>query len=147
MYPIRPWLYVGKLSETHDDDLLRRREIGAMLHLVDNVQQPGIPSFYIPVEDGEPLPADLLRMGVEFIRLEKALGRKVLIACVAGISRSSIFAIAALKEEERLRLVDAFREVHAMHPEAMPHPVLWKSLCEFYGEDVPYTELFASVTL
>ena len=62
MHPIRPWLFIGKFSETQDDVLLRRREIGAMLQLADSVKQPGIPSLYVPVEDGEPLPPDLLRM-------------------------------------------------------------------------------------
>jgi protein-tyrosine phosphatase len=143
MYPIRTWLYVGKFSETQDDVLLRRREIGAMLQLADSVKQPGIPSLYVPVEDGEPLPPDVLRMGVEFVRLEKALGRNVLIACGAGISRSGTFTIAALKEEEGLGLLEAFREVRARHPGALPHPVLWKSLCEYYAEDVPYSALLA----
>jgi len=141
MYPIRPWLYVGKFSETQDDVMLRRREIGAMLQLADSVKQPGIPSLYVPVEDGEPLPVDLLRMGVEFVRLEKALGRNVLIACGAGISRSATFTIAALKEEESLGLLEAFRQVRAKHPGAMPHPALWESLCDYYGEDVPYMRL------
>jgi protein-tyrosine phosphatase len=141
MYPIRPWLYVGKFSDTQDDVMLRRREIGAMLQLADSVKQPGIPSLYLPVEDGEPLPHDLLRLGVEFVRLEKALGRSVLIACGAGISRSTTFAIAVLKEEEELDLLEAFRQVRALHPEAMPHPALWQSLREYYGEDAPYARL------
>ncbi|HJW83431.1 MAG TPA: dual specificity protein phosphatase [Anaerolineae bacterium] len=141
MVPIRPWLYVGRFFETYDDDLLRRRGVGALLQLADSVKHPGIPSLYLPVEDGVPLPADMLRMGVEFVRLEKALGRKVLIACVAGISRSSAFAIAALKEEERLPLFDAFRQVRAMHPDALPHPAIWQSLCDYYAEEAPYADL------
>ncbi len=141
MYPIRPWLTIGKFSETQDDDLLWQRGVGAILQLADSIQHAGIPSLYLPVEDGAPLPFDVLRTGVEFVRLEKALGRKVLIACVAGISRSATFAIAALKEEERLFLLDAFREVHAMHPDALPHPALWASLCEYYREDVLYANL------
>lgn len=143
MYPIRPWLYVGRFSETQDDVLLRRREIGAMLQLADSVKQSGIPSLYLPVEDGEPLPADTLRMGVEFVRLEKALGRKVLIACGMGISRAVTFAIAVLVEEEGLGLLDASRQVRAKHPSALPHPALWQSLCEHYRQDVPYVELLA----
>ena len=141
MVPIRPWLYIGRFSETHDDDLLRRSGVGAMLQLADSVRLPEIPSLYIPVEDGQPLPSDMLRMGVEFVRLEKALGRKVLIACAAGISRSSAFAIAALKEEERLPLFDAFRQVRAMHPDALPHPAIWQSLCDYYAEEAPYADL------
>jgi protein-tyrosine phosphatase len=142
MYTIRPWLHVGRFRETQDDDTLRRREIGAMLQLADSVKQEGIPSLYVPVEDGEPLPIDALRMGVEFVRLEKALGRKVLIACGMGISRAATFTIAVLVEEEGLGLHEAFRQVRARHPEALPHPVLWQSLCEYYGEDVPYARLF-----
>lgn len=138
MYSIRPWLHVGKFSETQDDVMLRRREIGAMLQLADSVKQEGIPSLYVPVEDGEPLPADALRMGVEFVRLEKALGRNVLIACGMGISRSTTFAIAVLIEEEGLSLSEAFREVRARYPAAMPHPVLWRSLCAYYGQTEPY---------
>jgi predicted protein tyrosine phosphatase len=141
MYPIRPWLYVGRFNETQDDELLRRRDIGAMLQLADSVKQEGIPSLYVPVNDGEPLPHDVLRMGVEFVRLEKALGRNVLIACGAGISRSSAFAIAALVEEEGLGLLDACRAVCARHPSALPHPVLWASLCAHYAEDVPYAHV------
>jgi len=143
MVPIRPWLYVGQFIETHDDDLLLRRGIGAMLQLADSLKHAGIPSLYLPVEDGVPLPADVLRMGVEFVRLEKALGRKVLIACAAGISRSSAFAIAALKEEERLPLLDAFRQVRTMHPDALPHPAIWQSLCDYYAEEAPYADLLA----
>ena len=143
MYPIRPWLYIGRFSETHDDDLLLRRGVGAMLQLADSVKHTGIPSLYLPVEDGVPLAADMLRMGVEFVRLEKALGRKVLIACVAGISRSSAFAIAALKEDEQLCLLDAFRQVRAMHPGALPHPAIWQSLCDYYAEEAPYADLLA----
>ena len=141
MYRIRPWLYVGKFNETQDDDLLRRREIGAMLQLADSVKHEGIPSLYVPVMDGEPLPHDMLRIGVEFVRLEKALGRNVLIACGAGISRSAAFTVAALKEEEGLSLLDAFREVRARHPHAEPHAALWESMCEYYGEDVPYAKV------
>jgi isocitrate dehydrogenase len=141
MYRIRPWLYVGKFNETQDDDLLRRREIGAMLQLADSVKHEGIPSLYVPVMDGEPLPPDMLRSGVEFVRLEKALSRNVLIACGAGISRSAAFTVAVLKEEEGLSLLDAFREVRARHPLAEPHAALWESMCEYYEEDVPYAKV------
>lgn len=142
MYPIRPWLYVGKFRETLDYNLLHQSKIGAMLQLAESVEQPNIQSLYVYVEDGEPLPFETLRRGVEFVRLEKARGENVLIACGAGISRSASFAIAALKEEEHLNLLDAFQKVLANHPQARPHLALWKSLCEYYDEDVPYKNIF-----
>ncbi|MEQ9355343.1 MAG: hypothetical protein RIG63_06500 [Coleofasciculus chthonoplastes F3-SA18-01] len=72
MYCIRPWLYVGNYRESLNYDLLYSCQIGAMLHLAEDVQQPNIVSRYIPVEDGQPLPFEQLKAGVEFARQEKA---------------------------------------------------------------------------
>ena len=102
MYPIRPWLYVGKYRETLDYNLLHTSQINAMMQLAKSVQPPNISSLFIAIEDGKPLPFDHLKTGVEFVQLEKARGRNVLIACGAGISRAASFAIATLKEEENL---------------------------------------------
>ena len=138
MHAIRSWLFVGKYLETQDVALLNARGIGAMLQLAEYVPQSGIATRFVHIEDGEPLPIEALREGIEFMRLQKSLGRKVLIACGAGISRSATFVVAALKEEEGLALLTAFRELRAAHPEALPHPNLWKSLCEYYAEPVSY---------
>ena len=56
MYPIRPWLYVGKYRETLNRRLLHINGIGSMLQLAERVDQPGIASLYLPVDDGVPLP-------------------------------------------------------------------------------------------
>jgi protein-tyrosine phosphatase len=79
---------------------------------------------------------------VDFVRAEKRHGHIVLIACGAGISRSATFAVAALKEEEGLSLLDAYRVVKSGHPGAMPHFALWESLCGYYQEDVPFRALY-----
>jgi protein-tyrosine phosphatase len=141
MYLIRPWLYVGKFSETREEWLLRAYQIGAMLQLDEAVQQPGMTSLFLPVEDGEPLVPDVLKRGLEFARTQKAWGRRVLIACGAGVSRAAAFAIAVLKEEENLSLLEAVREVRTQHPEIMPHPELWKSLCHYYGENLTLMQM------
>jgi protein-tyrosine phosphatase len=141
MYPIRPWLYIGKYRETLNPDLLAVNKIQAMLQFAEPVQQPGIASLFIPVEDIAPVPVQFLDRGIAFVRDQKRQGSRVLIACGAGINRSSAFAIAALKEEEGLKLLDAFREVKRRHADAMPHRPVWESLCRYYGEDIPYAEL------
>jgi protein-tyrosine phosphatase len=76
------------------------------------------------------------------VREHKRLGQRVLIACGAGINRSTAFAVAVLREEEGLSLLDAFRAVKRQHREAMPHPPVWESLCSYYQEDVPIELLF-----
>lgn len=141
MYQIRPWLYVGKYRDTRDPHLLGIYQIEAMLQLAEAVEQPGVASRYLPVEDGEPLLFDLLRQGVDFVLAEIHQQHIVLIACGAGQSRSVAFAIAALKEAEELSLLTAWHEVKQRHPDALPHMALWKSLCLYYHEDVPFQKI------
>jgi protein-tyrosine phosphatase len=139
---IRPWLYIGKYRDTLNRRLLEANQIQAMLQLADLVEHPGIVSLYLPVEDFQPLPSHLLQQGVEFVREHKRLGQRVLIACGAGINRSTAFAVAVLTEEEGLSLLDAFRAVKRQHREALPHPPVWESLCSYYQEDVAIDLLF-----
>jgi protein-tyrosine phosphatase len=141
MNQIREWLYIGKYRETKDVRLLKQHDISAMLLLAELVRHPGIESLYVAVEDGEPLPFDLLRQGVNFAIGQQQQGEKTLVACGAGISRSASFAIAALKEIEDLSLMEAYQIVKAAHPDTMPHFQLWNSLCAYYDEPIPWREL------
>ncbi|WP_161888400.1 protein-tyrosine phosphatase family protein [Pontibacter russatus] len=141
MYPVRPWLYVGKHRDTMNLPHLNANHIGAMLQLEEAVAQPGMHVLYLPIADGVPLPVETLRRGVSFLLLEHGLGRNVLIACAAGISRCVTFAIAALKETEGIPLLAAYSEIVQKNSRALPHPVLWQSLCSFYHENTPYIEV------
>ncbi len=141
MVRIRPWLLIGRYAETCDQPLLIANAIGAMLQLAEPIAQPGIAQLYLPVEDGLPLEPALLRRGVDFVLAQRAAGQNVLVACGAGISRSTSFAIAALKEAEVVPLREAARIVRRAHPMGMPHPALWESLCAYYGEPVAYLDL------
>jgi len=141
MDQIRQWLYIGKIHETLQISYLRSNSISSMLQLADKVEQPGITTLYLPVEDFAPLKFDQLEQGVFFIREQKELGHRVLVACGAGINRSSSFCTAALMAEEGLGLFDAFKEVKRVHPESMPHQPVWESLCEYYREKIPYIDV------
>jgi len=145
MHQVRPWLFIGKYSETLNHDLLDRHRIRAILELAAPVEYDEITTLYLPVDDGAALRPNVLPNGVAFVRSEYAQGNRVLIACGAGISRSVAFAIAALKEEENLNLVDAFHEIAKVHPEGMPHPELWQSLCDYYGENMSFLEMWRQI--
>jgi protein-tyrosine phosphatase len=134
-------LYIGRYRDTINLTLLQAHNIDAMLQLAERIEQPGIEVLYLDVEDGEPLPTEKLQQGVSFVRDQLAASRRVLIACGAGISRSVTFAIAALHEEEGISLLDAFYDIHSIHPDALPHYKLWRSLCEYYHENVPFEKL------
>lgn len=141
MYTIRSWLLIGRYAETLDLPLLNGQQIGAMLQLADPVPQPGVVHRYLNIDDGVPLKPAMLRQGVDFIHTQQAGGQRVLVACGAGISRSTAFAIAALKETEQLTLREAAGITRRAHPNGMPHYALWESLCEYYGEQIDYLEL------
>jgi predicted protein tyrosine phosphatase len=142
MDAIRPWLYVGKYRETLNASLLAARNISAMLHLAEKVTHPRITTLYLPVDDGVPIPEHLLRQGVDFVLSAKQRGQTVLIACGAGTSRSTAFAVAVLKQAEDLSLPQALRVVSLHHPGTLPHPEIWRSLCSYYHEDVPILDMW-----
>ena len=141
MDEIRPWLFIGSYRDTKNLSYLQLRSIGAMLQLAESVEQPSIVSLYLPVEDLAPIASAHIRQGVDFIRGHKERGNRVLVACGAGINRSSAFSAAALKEEEGISLFEAIREVKRCHPESMPHQPVWESLCGYYSESTPYLEV------
>ncbi|HKI52929.1 MAG TPA: dual specificity protein phosphatase, partial [Anaerolineales bacterium] len=134
-------LFIGKYRDTLQPAYLHSKSIQAMLQLADKVEQSGITSLYLPVEDFAPLKFDLLEQGIAFIKEHKELGHSVLVACGAGINRSSIFCAAALKEEEGLSLFDSFKEVKKLHSESMPNKPVWESLCKYYKETIPYLDI------
>ena len=147
MTRIRPWLWIGALRDTRDEDQLLGNEIGAMLQLAAEEPHRGIETLYLAIDDGMPLDAAMLQRGLEFIAAARARGVRVLVACGAGISRSTTFCVGALKEAEGLSLLDAYRDVHSRHRNASPHPALWSSLGEFFGEPVSYDSVLEVFTI
>jgi protein-tyrosine phosphatase len=135
MYRIRPWLFISNDRDTCNHDLLATAGVGALLHLAADVAPPGIVTQYLPIEEGELLHPAMLQVGVQCIREQHATGKTVVVACGAGISRSTSFAMAALKEIDGCSLAAAAQIVRRAHP------VVWASLCAFAGEAIDYLAL------
>ncbi len=140
MYKIREWLYIGKYSQTRRLEFLNQVGITAMLQLADHIPQDGIETLYLDINDGESLPHDKIQRGVNFILEQKEVDGRVLVACGAGISRSSTFALAALMEVEKLAIFDAYREVFLRYRGAEPHPELMMSLSAYHGKEMDLLE-------
>jgi predicted protein tyrosine phosphatase len=144
MYRIRDWLYIGSYRDRITPGLLTQHGITAMLELADHVEHNNINTLQLPVADGVIQTDDDLRRGIAFIREQRAAGHVVLSACAAGISRSTTYALGALKEEENIpSILTALAEIKAHHPNALPHIRLWHSLNRYYGEDIPYTAIWS----
>ena len=141
MDQIRPWLFIGKYRDTLQLGHLKAKSIQAMLQLAEPIEQPDIISLYLPVADVAPISHKHIRQGVDFIHEQKQKGNRVLVACGAGMNRSSAFSAAALKDDEGLSLFDAFKEVKRCPPESMPNEPVWISLCNYYNESTPYLKV------
>ena len=147
MYQIRPWLFTSSHHATHDLSILQDHNIGAMLQLFRPVQQEGIESTYIAIEDGYPLTEEMLDKALDFIRKSREAGHTLLIACGAGISRSTTFAMAALKVIEGLTIPQAFWTVREGNPRAMPDQDHWDGLCAYFDEDASFWDLWQDAVL
>lgn len=99
---------------------------------------------HLPFDDGKAVPVDLLVAGIDFIREQRALGRKVLVTCGRGMSRSPTL-VAAYLHEEGSDLGDAFRLILSRRACVLPHPEMLRSLVEHYGLEVRPEVLLADL--
>jgi protein-tyrosine phosphatase len=108
-----------------DDDNRDRGQWGQPYHLLD-----------MPIIDGLPIPSQQLRQGAAFIHQQVEAGRRVLVHCQAGVSRSVTMMLAYLIEYRGWLLPDAYRQVLIRRAVARPHPALVISLIDCYN--LPY---------
>jgi predicted protein tyrosine phosphatase len=141
MDEIRPWLYIGNFRDALDKTYLDFMSIQAMLLFANPVDMEGITVLYLSIEDISPTPPKLIRQGVDFILEEKQKGHKILVSCGAGISRSTAYCVAALREVEGLSLLDAYKEVRLRHPEGLPNKIVWEAFCKYYKDPTPYLDV------
>ena len=142
MYRIRDWLYIGDATDAANREQLRQQGIGALLQLASDAHHPGLTVKTLHVPDAETQDMQHLADGIAFIRQQKAAGKTVLVTCHAGISRSTTYALGALKAEEGGTLLDRLRDIKQHHPRALPHIRLWHSLNTYYGENTPYQAIW-----
>lgn len=131
---IRDWLYISGWRSARDGVLLREKGITAQLSLIDDIpKHTDITQLLLPIDDGVPVRQEKIEQGVTFLKAQRAAGATILVNCGAGISRSSIFCMAILMEDESLSLQDAYQAVKAAHPDALPHMKLGVCLARYHG--------------
>lgn len=146
MHKIRDWLYIGKYRETLSRQLLNSYNIGAMLHLAEDVRHDGIETLYLGIDDGIPVRQEILKQGIDFLCEQKAQGKILLSACGAGISRSTTFAMGVLMNDENLDIWEAYQAVLDHHPDALPAYPLVVSLAEYHQMSITPLEA-AEITM
>ncbi len=98
-----------------------------------------------PVIDGQRVPDEALKRGVDFINEQVQAKRPVLVQCGAGISRSSTFVLAYMIGAGH-DLHDAFELLKAKHSPSWPLPAMWNTLIEYYDLSYSLNEVLRWVT-
>lgn len=131
---VTPWLAIGAAGEAADSALRRAHGIDAVLSLLPVDFDAGAAHLTLPVADRVALPGTTIRTVTAFIERQRQAGRKTLLHCQMGISRSPALAACYLHEYAGRALADALREICRARPIADPHPALLASMREHYGE-------------
>ncbi|XP_029108168.1 dual specificity protein phosphatase 16 isoform X1 [Scleropages formosus] len=123
---ILPHLYLGCQRDVLNKELMRQNDIAFVLNASNTCPKPDfIPESHflrVPVSDSfceKILP--WLDKSVEFIEKAKASDARVLVHCLAGISRSATIAIAYIMKRMDMSLDEAYRFVKEKRPTISPN--------------------------
>ncbi|XP_075704525.1 dual specificity protein phosphatase 16 [Rhinoderma darwinii] len=123
---ILPHLYLGCQRDVLNKELMQQNEIGFVLNASNTCPKPDFirDSHFlrIPVNDSfceKILP--WLDKSVDFIEKAKASNGRVLVHCLAGISRSATIAIAYIMTRMDMTLDEAYRFVKEKRPTISPN--------------------------
>ncbi|XP_041934792.1 dual specificity protein phosphatase 16 [Alosa sapidissima] len=123
---ILPHLYLGCQRDVLNKELMQQNDIAYVLNASNTCPKPDfIPESHflrVPVNDSfceKILP--WLDKSVEFIEKAKACNARVLVHCLAGISRSATIAIAYIMKRMDMSLDEAYRFVKEKRPTISPN--------------------------
>ncbi|CAH2276470.1 dual specificity phosphatase 16 [Pelobates cultripes] len=123
---ILPHLYLGCQRDVLNKELMQQNEIGFVLNASNTCPKPDFicDSHFlrVPVNDSfceKILP--WLDKSVDFIEKAKASNGRVLVHCLAGISRSATIAIAYIMKRMDMSLDEAYRFVKEKRPTISPN--------------------------
>ncbi|XP_069576705.1 dual specificity protein phosphatase 16 [Brachyistius frenatus] len=123
---ILPHLYLGCQRDVLNKDLMQQNDIVYVLNASNTCPKPDFihDSHFlrVPVNDSfceKILP--WLDRSVEFIEKAKATNSRVLVHCLAGISRSATIAIAYIMKRMDMSLDEAYRFVKEKRPTISPN--------------------------
>ncbi|OCT58198.1 dual specificity protein phosphatase 16 [Xenopus laevis] len=123
---ILPHLYLGCQKDVLNKELIQQNEIGYVLNASNTCPKPDFISdshfLRVPVNDSfceKILP--WLDKSVDFIEKAKASNDRVLVHCLAGISRSATIAIAYIMKRMDMSLDEAYRFVKEKRPTISPN--------------------------
>ncbi|MEH6473150.1 MAG: dual specificity protein phosphatase [Halopseudomonas sp.] len=140
MHLVTPLLAIGSRDDAANPELLQRFEIDAVLSLepVRLLKQVSC-QMILRVQDRIALPDATIEQAIDFLQLQIRQGRRVLVHCQMGISRSPALVLAYLQQHPcdsfcDLTLAQAQTRLQQIRPQAEPHPALIESLQRYLAQ-------------
>ena len=133
MYFVTPDLALGRRADAEDVLALAANGIQAILSLCPVLRPDGvICQLSMDVRDRVGLPAEAIQAAVGFLRAQIQAGRRVLVHCEMGLSRSPSIVVAYLHAVHGIPIEMAVDRIRETHPMADPHPLLLASIREHF---------------
>uniref|UniRef100_A0A0N4ZSP9 Protein-tyrosine-phosphatase n=1 Tax=Parastrongyloides trichosuri TaxID=131310 RepID=A0A0N4ZSP9_PARTI len=131
---ITPYMYLSGYGCIYEKKI---KELG-ITHIIDCTNIPNPKKFNdvklleIPIDDKERVKIDIhFDSVIEFVKEAKNSDGKVLIYCVAGVSRSPTLAIISLVALEDVSLKESYLHVNNVRPIISPNIGFWRQMIEF----------------
>eukprot|EP00049_Salpingoeca_infusionum_P025986 m.23033 g.23033 ORF g.23033 m.23033 type:complete len:368 (+) comp8443_c0_seq1:588-1691(+) len=131
---ILDFLYVGAEGHSSSREIVARLKFTHVLNLTtrESPDFPGVQYCCIPIRDSwNQNIVSHFDEAFAFINSCKQAGGRILVHCVAGISRSPSFAIAYLMQHEGMSLFDAYSLVKSRRPSISPNLDFMGELTQF----------------
>lgn len=133
---VTPQIAIGSRADAEDPAVLSAHGIDALLSLTQVARPTGVlRQLALDVKDREVLASDVIDDAVAFLKDQVENGRRILVHCEMGISRSPALVACYLHEGLGMDLDAAIDHVRSRRPVAEPHSALVDSMRTRYLDD------------
>jgi len=125
-------IFVGTESDAGDKSLLRKHGVDTVISLTHSNPDTGnVTRLDVPMIDGPQNDSEVFAQAVSEVIEHRKSGRKILIHCSAGASRSPSVAAAAISHLTEKDLNEAFNQIIECRSEVEPHDALVRQAVKF----------------
>jgi len=131
---ITPILFIGNYMNGAEIALANPRDFRAVLNVSTEKpyqKAPGIAYMEVPFDDGHEISEKALTACIDFLMFQYETGKRTLVHCAAGISRSAAVAAAFMDFSDQMPFDAALNHIKRRRPIAQPHPAIITSLRKF----------------